>query len=101
MEFEEAVRKRIMIRRYDECKQISDEIIMKLARKAHRAPSSSHTPVQEFIILKESVTKSKLRMAAVNQEYIEKAPVLIVLCSNTSPSVVHYGRPAKEFYSIV
>ena len=101
MEFEEAVRKRIMIRRYDECKQISDEIIMKLIRKAHRAPSAGHTQVQEFIILKESVTKSKLRKAAVNQEYIEKARVFIVVCYNTSPYVAHYGRLAKEFYSIL
>jgi nitroreductase len=101
MEFEEVVRKRRMIRQYDEGKQISDEIIMKLIRNAHRAPSAGHTQVQEFIIVKDPETKSKLRMAAVNQEYVEKAPVLIVVCSNVSRSVARYGRRAKEFYSII
>jgi nitroreductase len=56
---------------------------MKLIRNAHRAPSAGHTQVQEFIIVKDPTIKKKLRKAAVSQEYVEKAPVLIVVCSNT------------------
>jgi nitroreductase len=73
-----------MIRGYDEGKQISDEIIMKLIRNAHRAASTDHTQVQEFIFMNDPTMKSKLRMAAVNQEYIEKAPVLVVACTYCS-----------------
>jgi nitroreductase len=39
LDFDEVVRKRKMIRQYDTQRQIPDEIIMKLIRNAHRAPS--------------------------------------------------------------
>jgi nitroreductase len=101
MDFDKVVRKRKMIREYDLDKQIPDEIIRKLIKNAHRAPSAGHTQVQEFIIVKDISIKKKLRKAAVNQEYVEKAPVLIVVCSNTSRSIGRYGSRGREFYSII
>jgi nitroreductase len=100
MDFNEAIRKRKMIREYSS-KQVSDETIKKLIRSAHRAPSAGHTQVQEFIIVKDPAIKKKLRKVAVDQEYVERAPVLIVVCSNTSRSVGRYGSRGKEFYSII
>jgi nitroreductase len=100
MDFNEVIRKRKMIRWYDS-KQVSDEIISKLIRNAHRAPSAGHTQVQEFIIVKDPAIKKKLRKVAVDQEYVERAPVLIVVCSNTSRSTSRYGSRGKEFYSII
>ena len=70
-----------MIREYIANKQIPEELIMRLIKNAHRAPSAGHTQVQEFIIVKDSITK-KLRKVAVDQEYVELAPVLIIVCSN-------------------
>ena len=102
MDFDEVVRKRKMIREYDlERQQIPDEIITKLIRNAHRAPSAGHTQVQEFIIVKDASIKRKLRKTDVNQEYVERAPLLIVICSNTSRSVGRYGSRGREFYSII
>jgi nitroreductase len=101
MNFNEVVKRRKMIREYDLGKQISDEIITKLIINAHKAPSAGHTQVQEFIIVKDASIKKKLRKAAVNQEYVERAPLLIVVCSNTSRSVGRYGRRGREFYSII
>ena len=37
----------------------------------------------------------------MSQEYIEKAPVLIMVCSNTSRSISRYGSQCKELYSIM
>ena len=102
MDFEEVVKRRKMIREYDlKRQQIPDQIIVKLIKNAHRAPSAGHTQVQEFIIVKDDSTKKKLRKAALNQEYVEQAPLLIVVCSNTSRSVGRYGIRGREFYSIV
>ena len=100
MDFNEVIRKRKMIREYDS-KQVSDETIKKLIRNAHKAPSAGHTQVQEFIIVKDPAIKKKLRKAAVDQEYVERTPVLIVVCSNTSRSISRYGSRGKEFYSII
>ena len=92
MDFDEVVKRRKMIREYDlNRQQIPNQIITKLIKNAHRAPSAGHTQIQEFIIVKDSSTKKKLRKAAVNQEYVQNAPLLIVVCSNTSRSVGRYG----------
>jgi nitroreductase len=100
MDFNDVIRKRKMIREYD-FKEVSDKIIRKLIRNAYRAPSAGHTQVQEFIIVKDPTIKKKLRKVAVDQEYVERAPVLIVVCSNTSRSISRYGSRGKEFYSII
>jgi hypothetical protein len=47
-----------------------------------------------------NLTKKKLRRVAVDQEYVELAPVLIIVCSNTSRSTNRYGIRGREFYSI-
>jgi nitroreductase len=102
MDFDEVVKRRKMIREYDsDRQQIPDDLITKLIKNAHTAPSAGHTQVQEFIIVKDASIKRKLRKAAVNQEYVERAPVLIVVCSNTSRSVGRYGSRGREFYSII
>jgi nitroreductase len=82
-------------------RQIPDHIIMTLIKNAHRAPSAGHTQVQEFVIVKNSTTRKKLRKAAVDQEYVEQAPVLIIVCSDTSRSVTRYGYRGSQFYSII
>ena len=91
-----------MVREYDLGRQqIPDKIVTKLIKNVHKAPSAGHTQVQEFILVKDDSTKKKLRKAAVNQEYVESAPLLIVVCSNTSRSVGRYGSRGREFYSII
>jgi nitroreductase len=46
MDFDEVVKRRKMIREYDsDRQQIPDEIITKLIRNTHRAPSAGHTLV--------------------------------------------------------
>jgi nitroreductase len=54
-----------------------------------------------FIIVKDRTTKKKLRKVAVDQEYVELAPVLMIVCSNTSRSTNRYGMRGREFYSII
>jgi hypothetical protein len=44
-----------------------------------------------FIIVKDDLIKSTLRKAEVNKEYVEKAPILIVVCSNTS-SIAYFSK---------
>ena len=101
MDFDKVIRQRKMIREYLVNRKIPEELITRLNKNAHRAPSAGHTQVQEFIVVKDRITKKKLRKAAVDQEYIELAPVLIIVCSNTSRSINRYGTRGREFYSII
>jgi nitroreductase len=100
-EFDDIIKRRKMVRQYIQDKPIPHEIVDKLIANAHRAPSAGHTQVQEFIIVQDPVIKKKLGEAALNQEQVYDAPLLIVVCANTSRSVGRYGKRGREFYSII
>ena len=57
MDFDEVIRKRKMIREYQQDSQIPTEIINKLLKNAHRSPSAGHTQVQEYIVVIDPITK--------------------------------------------
>lgn len=101
MDFDEVVKKRKMIREYQQDIQIPVDIINKLLRNAHRSPSAGHTQVQEFIVVIDPITKKKLCEASLRQNQVEDASVLIVVCSNTSRSVNRYRKRGIEFYSVI
>ena len=90
MDFDEVVRKRKMIREYQQDSQIPTEIINKLLKNAHRSPSAGHTQVQEYIVVIDPITKKKLCQASLGQSQVEDASVLIIVCANTSRSVSRY-----------
>ena len=100
MDFDEVVRKRKMIREYQQDSQIPTEIIYKLLKNAHRSPSAGHTQVQEYIVVIDPITKKKLCQASLGQSQVEDASVLIIVCANTSRSVSRYGKRGTDFYSI-
>jgi nitroreductase len=101
MDFYEVIKKRKMIRKYRQDRQIPTDLINKLLRNAHRSPSAGHTQVQEFIVVIDPITKRKLCQASLGQRQVEDASVLIVVCSNTSRSVERYRKRGTEFYSII
>ena len=101
MDFDKVVKKRKMIRKYEQDRQVSTDIINKLLRNAHRSPSAGHTQVREFIIVIDPITKRKLCQASLGQSQVENASVLIIVCSNTSRSVDRYRKRGTEFYSVI
>ena len=100
-EFNDIIKRRRMVRQYIQDKPIPQVIVDKLIANAHRAPSAGHTQVQEFIIVQDPLLKKKLCEAALNQEQVYDAPLLIVVCANTSRSVARYEKRGREFYSII
>jgi nitroreductase len=100
MELDRVIRKRRMVRAYRDM-PLPDKIVDKLIANALRAPSAGHTQVQEFIIVRDPNTKRRLRHASVDQEQVENAPALIIVCANTSRSVQRYGQRGRNFYSII
>ena len=100
MELDKVIRKRRMVRAYRDM-QVPDRIIDKLIASALRVPSAGHTQVQEFIIVRDPDTKRRLRHVSVDQQQVENAPVLIIVCANTLRSVQRYGQRGRNFYSII
>ena len=99
MDLELVLRKRAMIRAFKPV-PLEDEKIKRILRNAWRAPSAGHLQPQDFIIVKDQVVKRKLGKAAFYQHFVEEAPVVIVVCSDTRRNVSRYRDRAVKFYSI-
>ncbi len=95
----QAIKSRRSIRSFND-KAVSDEEIEKLIDAARFAPSAGNLQPWEFIIVKEPKTKRQLSVAALNQHFIEEAPIVIVVCANETRSGRRYGRRGVTLYCI-
>jgi len=71
-----------------------------LIEAAQWAPSAGNIQPWEIVIVKKPETKKKLVKAALNQTFVEEAPVIIVVCANENRSVQGYGNRGKTLYCI-
>ena len=100
MEFDLVLKKRRMVRSFNE-RHVDDAQIARLLKNAHRAPSAGFLQQQEFIVVKDKKIREKLAEAAVGQDFVAQAPVVIVVCSNTDRVVKRYGDRGVNFYSVI
>jgi nitroreductase len=79
---------------------ISEQEVRKLIDAARQAPSAGNIQPWEFVIVKKAEIKHKLVVAALNQTFLEQAPVVIVVCANLSASENGYGSRGATLYCI-
>jgi len=99
MDVLEAVRGRRSTRTFKH-QDVPAEIVEKLIDAARSAPSAGNVQPWEFIIVRESEIKRRLARAALDQLFIEEAPVVIVVCANENRSSQRYGHRGKTLYCI-
>jgi len=99
METLECIRDRADVRRFKP-DPVSDELIQELIAAAVQAPSSGNVQDWEFIIVRKSETKRALADAAMGQDFIADAPVVVVVCSNLSRVAARYGERGRTLYAI-
>ena len=100
VDYELVLIKRAMIRAFKSV-PVEEEKIQSILRNAWRAPSAGHLQPQDFIIVKNNHVKHQLAKAAFDQNFIEQAPVVIVVCSDTRRNVWRYWDRAIKFYNII
>jgi nitroreductase len=99
MDVFEAITNRRSIRAF-KTTEIPDETIDKLIEAAQSAPSAGNIQPWEFIVIRKQETKHKLAEAALNQAFIEEAPVVVVACANEDRSAQRYGQRGKTLYCL-
>jgi nitroreductase len=100
MEFQTVLRKRRMVREFQE-REVEDEKLRVILENAHRAPSAGHLQPQEFIVVRTREVKERLAEAALGQWFIAQAQIVIVVCSDVRRIVWRYGERGRNFYSII
>jgi len=81
-------------------KSISEEQIEKIIDAARWAPSAGNIQPWEFIIIRRPEIKREIAKAALNQIFIEDAPVVIVVCADEVRSGRIYGSRGANLYCI-
>lgn len=98
METIECIKSRRSIRRYQK-NPIPEGLIRELIDAATCAPSSGNIQDWEFIVVRNSTAKTRLREACGGQRIVEEAPALVVICSDRN-RIGQYGSRGEELYSI-
>jgi nitroreductase len=80
--------------------RVSEEEVKTLIDAARNAPSAGNIQPWEFVIIRKPELKRKLVLAALNQSFIEEAPVVIVVCADENASESGYGSRGKTLYCI-
>jgi nitroreductase len=99
MDVLEVIKSRRSVRAFKK-NDVSERQIMKLIDAARQAPSAGNIQPWEFVIVKDSKRKHQLSVAALNQTFIKKAPVVIVVCANETRSKLGYGNRGVNLYCI-
>lgn len=98
MECMEAIKGRRSIRRFKDI-PVEKEMIEELLGAAQMAPSAGNLQARDFVVVTNKITKQKLAGAALDQSFIDYAPVAIVAVANTGRSSRVY-RQRGELYAI-
>lgn len=99
MDVFEAIKSRRSIRAFTE-DPVSEEEVEKLIEAARSAPSAGNIQPWEFVVVRDPERKKGLCEAALDQTFIEEAPVLIVVCANVWRSGQGYGSRGVNLYSL-
>src|SRR3972149_4357973 len=99
MELSEAIKGRRSIRAFKK-HDVPEKIVEELIDAASWAPSAGNIQPWEFVIARTQTVKKKLAQAALNQAFIEEAPVVIAVCANEKRSSMGYGVRGRTFYCI-
>lgn len=95
----EAIKSRRSIRAFTH-EPVSDEEVMKLIDAARWAPSAGNIQPWEFVVVRNPEIKRGLSAAALDQTFIEEAPVVIVVCANQLRPSSGYGSRGVDLYCL-
>lgn len=99
MDIFEVIRLRRSIRTFTR-EDISEEQIERILEAARWAPSAGNLQPWEFVVIRKPEIKREVARAALNQTFIEDAPVVIVVCANEIRSGSVYGSRGVNLYCI-
>jgi nitroreductase len=95
MNFNKILKTRASIKRYSN-KKPSENKILDAIEAATLAPSPGNLQILKFIIVEDEEKIKKIAQAC-QQEFIKKAPILIVVCSDSKKVDIMYDKRADKY----
>jgi len=99
MEFFETVEKRRSVREFSE-KAVDAKTLKKIIEMINLAPSAGGVQAYKITIVRDEEKRHELAIASLDQEFIERAPVVLVFSADKKQSELKYGDRGYELYAI-
>jgi len=100
MDFWEVIERRYSLRDFDPSRDVAPEDVERLLRAAIRAPSAGNLQPWFFVVVREEKKKEALARAALDQRFIARAPVVVVVCADPGRSAMRYGGRGMNLYCL-
>jgi nitroreductase len=78
---------------------VDDQIVEEGLRLANLAPSAGNLQARAFVVVKDVKTKKALTEAAYGQDFVWKAPIVVVFCADLE-RIKHYGERGRNLYCL-
>jgi nitroreductase len=79
---------------------VAEELLEQLLDAARWAPSAGNLQAWEIVLVTDPALKRHLRDAALDQRFVEDAPIDIVVCTVPGRSAQRYGDRGAELYCV-
>jgi len=99
MEFLDVVKKRRSVRLYSE-QPVPEESVRFILESASRAPSAGNLQAYEIYRIQKPEHRNALAKAALGQEFLSQAPLVLVFCTHAQRSTGRYGSRGASLYTI-
>lgn len=94
----DAIQGRRSIRRYKSL-PVERTLVERLLQITQMSPSAGNRQARDYVVVVDAAVKEKLAKAALRQEFISDAPLVVVFCANIDRSGARYGARG-ELYAL-
>jgi nitroreductase len=99
MDFFELLRLRRSIRSY-ESRSVEEDKLKRILEAANRAPSAGNLQAYMILIVRDGAVRTALSRAALNQDSLVRAPVVLAFFARSNASAARYKTRGAELYSL-
>jgi nitroreductase len=99
MEFMKLIEERHSMRAFGD-REVSQEKLDTILRAANRAPSAGDLQAYSIVVARKPEARRALAQAAVDQQFVAEAPVVLVFLADPKRSGEKYGHRGEGLYAI-
>ena len=99
METQECIRTRRSVRKYKDA-LVDWEKVVQIVNAGKYAPSAGNLQNWKFIVVKQDAVRKKLAKASFDQDWMEDAPIHIIVVGEPGKSERFYGARGERLYTI-
>jgi nitroreductase len=99
MDFFEIVKQRRSIRLFAD-RPVAEEQIERVLETALAAPSAGNLQAYRIFVVKSNEVRAALTAAALGQDCVRTAPVVLVFCTHAAQAAKKYGERGERLYTL-